>query len=195
MVKIVPKLTWIIEKPEEADKTLKQLNTMTKSARNNKLFVGLRFDLIRNVGPAELHLGIQAILDYYYIDCKLCTLQNTIQMLDVSQDPIQSSKVKTDAERFLRETVVKLSQKLRKAHDERQKRAREKKVNKPRMQLSAKAQYTAELISLINKQKPLKIIETLLQQELDRLVVYNPSAEAGYKTRTNRIIEKFSGLP
>lgn len=101
----------------------------------------------------------------------------------------------TDAETFLRETVAKLAQKLRKAYDERQKRAREKKANKPRMQLSVKAQYTAELISLINKQKPLKIIETLLQQELDRLVVPTPSADTGPTKRTNRIIEKFSALP
>ena len=69
LIKIVPKLTWIIGDPEEAGKALKHLKTMTKSAKYNKLVVGLRFDLIANSDSTDLPLGIQAILDFYYVDC------------------------------------------------------------------------------------------------------------------------------
>lgn len=190
LVKTVPKLTWIIGDPEEAGRTLKQLKTMTKSAKYNKLIVGLRFDLTANSDPADLPLGIQAILDFYYVDCSQVIWHDATNKLTTEPDLHQLHAIKIDTERAIRGEVVKLSQKLRKAYDERAKRARERKEKSPNIRLSTKAQYTAELISLINRQKPIKIIETLLQQELDRLVVSKTSAGVSTKTQMSHLMDQ-----
>lgn len=65
--------------------------------------------------------------------------------------------------------MIKLAQKLRKAHDERQSRARGRGEKKENTRLSTKAQNLATTIALITNCKEMKIIEVLLKQELDRL--------------------------
>ena len=171
LVKNVPKLTWIIGDPEEAGRTLKQLKTMTKSAKYNKLLVGLRFDLIANSDSADLPLGIQAILDFYYVDCSQVIWRDATNKLTTEPDLHQLHAIKIDTERAIRGEVIKLSQKLRKAYDERQGRARRRGEKRENTRLSAKAQNLATTVALITNCKEMKIIEALLKQELDRLTI------------------------
>lgn len=164
LVQVVPKLTWITGKPLEAENVLRHLTTMVKSSKYNKLHAMPRFELLENSAATDLPLGIQAILDFYYVDL-LARWTEAYR----KATPAQLPKLNTDVDNFRRAEVVKLFQKLRKAYDERQARAKAKKAPRGRICLSAKAQHLAAVIATLTGYKEMKIIEGLLQQNVDLL--------------------------
>jgi hypothetical protein len=165
----VPKLTWLISKPAEADRALTHLMKVGKRKGDYPLAVPLRFELARLSDQVEKSLAIQAILDFFYTDfqnlVQRCMQANTTEMANVQNQELA-------ARQQVFEVVNKLADKMRNAFDERARRDRKENQKSKNLQLTAKAQDMLNILVILKKQKAMAIIQELLRAEIDK---YMPS--------------------
>ena len=160
----VPRLSWLIRKPDEADKALAHLKKAAVRRGSHILPVPLRFGLADLYDEVEKSLAIQAILDFFYTDL-LVSEQTNIRAK--STNAAQYSNNSKEAYQKILAEVRKLSNKMRNAFDERARRDRNKSEKSKNIQLSTKAQDMLNLLAVLKKQKAMKIIEDLLKAEFD----------------------------
>jgi hypothetical protein len=165
----VPKLTWLIRKPAEADRALAHLMKIGKRKGDYPLAVPLRFDLARLSDQVEKSLAIQAILDFFYTDFQNLVHQymqaSTTKMVNVQNQELA-------ARQQILSVVKTLADKMRNAFDERARRDRKENQKSKNLQLTAKAQDMLNILVILKKQKAMAIIQELLRAELDK---YMPS--------------------